>query len=213
MWSRWKATLPLENLHKTIMVCFFWLKLKTKNELLNGTLSFWTLILNDASSNRSPPRDFTEWSVLSQLHVLLLHSLRKSLKESVPHISQNTFKEMRAVSKATEPSTSWSKFSPLNSQWDKNELSSNVFFTRLFHTEKWLAVLYIWCNLMVLKMLTKLADKKLGYCIPILEDTDNLNKNLDNGFTWGVVLHKYLVLTQGKVTADGEGAGNIFLGQ
>lgn len=78
--------------------------------------------------------------------------------------------------------------------------------------KKWLAVLYIWCNLRVLKMLTKLADKKnLVTVFPILEDTDNLNKNLDNGFTWGVVLHKYLVLTQGKVTADGEGAGNIFL--
>ena len=53
--------------------------------------------------------------------------------------------------------------------------------------------------------------KNLATVFPILEDTDNLNKNLDNGFTWGIVLHKYLVLTRGKVTADGEGAGNIFL--
>ena len=44
-------------------------------------------------------------------------------------------------------------------------------------------------------MLTKLADKKnLPIVFPILEDTDNLNKNLDNGFTRGVVLHMYLVL-------------------
>lgn len=42
--------------------------------------------------------------------------------------------------------------------------------------------------------------KTLATILPIFEDTD-LNKNLDNGFPGGVMLHKYLLAYIGKVTA------------
>lgn len=35
--------------------------------------------------------------------------------------------------------------------------------------------------------------KTLTTILPLLGDTDHLNKNLDNGFPGGVMLHKYLL--------------------
>lgn len=125
-----------------------------------------------------------------------------------PFFKEKPGKESGSHTAHKTPSKKWEQFPkpqkhpPVEASshlWTLNEIRMNsalMYFSQDCSTlKKWLAVLYIWWNLRVLKMLTKLADKKnLPIVFPILEDTDNLNKNLDNGFTRGVVLHMYLVL-------------------